>query len=346
MKNLLVIAGIVSSIAVSFAQDVHFSQFDRNPVYLNPGLTGVMEGGARAAGHYNSQWSVLGNGFSTFSFSFDMPLLKSNNGAYLGVGINMLRDQAGDSKYGFINGGVNISGILPISKTSSLSLGVRTSFVQRSMISDDLQWDNQFVQGSGYDPNIAGENINIGNFTYFDIASGINYHFNNNVKGVASQSGLMFDVGLAVSHLTQPELLFHGSNDRLPMKYTAYAIGQIDIPNAKYFVKPSALYQRQSNQQELVVGAYFGYKLVEDTKYTGFVRKSSLAFGLQYRVGDAIIPGIMYEFADFSIQASYDVNLSGLNTYTRSKGGFEITLIYCDAQYNLFGGSGKHKSFM
>ncbi len=345
MKRYLTILVFLLGSAMSFGQDLHFSQFNRNPVYLNPALVGQMDGYGRVALHYNTQWSVLGEAYDTYGASVDLPLLKNNHGAYLGLGINFLRDKAGDSEFGFVNGGLGLSGILPIDDRSEISVGVKTAFVQRSMTTGNLQWDSQF-NGSSYDPNIAGEGVSIPSFTYFDLGSGINYHFSNQSSTLSSNNSMTFDVGFAYSHITKPEMNFKGSGDRLPAKMAFYAHGNVGISNSRYFLTPAVLFQKQAKQRELVFGTYIGYKIVEDTKYTGFLRKSSIAFGAKYRLGDAIVPGIMYEIADFSLEVSYDINLPNLSAYTNGRGGFEISLVFTDAQGSLFGNSKMHKSFM
>ena len=117
MKKRMTIWISIFVVLSGSAQDVHFSQYDRNPANLNPGLVGQMDGWMRASMHYNSQWSALGNPYKTTSFSIDMPFFKARRGAYLGGGINVIRDKAGDSEYGFTNIGATVSGILPIGET-------------------------------------------------------------------------------------------------------------------------------------------------------------------------------------------------------------------------------------
>src|SRR5690606_18336669 len=112
---------------------------------------------------------------------------------------------------------------------------------------------------------------------------------------------------------------------------------EIGIYSTKYFVSPQAMYSIQSKQPELIVGGYFGYRLVEDSRATGFIRRSSVGMGLLYRFKDAFIPAMKYEIADFVCQVSYDVNTSGLSPFTAGRGGFEISISYVDHLGNVFG---------
>ncbi|MBK6890216.1 MAG: type IX secretion system membrane protein PorP/SprF [Sphingobacteriales bacterium] len=56
------------------AQDTHFSQNFANPIFLNPGITGIINGDTRVVGIYRSQWGSLvpENPFKTYLVSADM----------------------------------------------------------------------------------------------------------------------------------------------------------------------------------------------------------------------------------------------------------------------------------
>jgi len=68
--------------------------------------------------------------------------------------------------------------------------------------------------------------------------------------------------------------------------------------------------------------------LTEESKYTGFIKESAISFGGHIRVGDAFIPSVLLEIANFGLGISYDVNISGLKKVSYGKGGFEISLRY------------------
>jgi len=70
------------------------------------------------------------------------------------------------------------------------------------------------------------------------------------------------------------------------------------------------------------------YLLRPQSKYTGFIKETAILFGGHYRTGDAFIPSVMIEMANYAIGISYDVNISSLKTVSSGKGGVEIVLRY------------------
>jgi hypothetical protein len=52
----------------------------------------------------------------------------------------------------------------------------------------------------------------------------------------------------------------------------------------------------------------------------------------------------MFEFGDWAIGVSYDINLSSLTPYSQSRGGMEISLRFRDINGALFGGSTQYRS--
>ena len=342
MIRNVIISTLILTCFNGYAQDVHFSQFDRNPLFLNPALTGQMDGWMRSSLQHRSQWTVLGASYKTTSFSFDTPLMKGRRGAYMGLGLNVLRDEAGDSKFGFTNVGLNTSAILPIGAQSELSLGIRVAFVQRTMSAANLQWDSQF-DGLGFNGGLPGEGLAGQSFAYLDYNTGLNLHIETENSTISSNDGLVLDIGGSYNHLTQPAIHFNGG-DILPARIMVYGIGLVGIYSTRYFVRPQVLYAMQRRQKEIVFGGLFGYKLMEDSRTTGFVRRSSISMGLLYRLQDALIPTFNYEIADFTLQVSYDINSSRLTPYTSGRGGLEISLSYVDHLGSLFGKRGGRPS--
>jgi len=82
------------------AQDPRFAQFYTAPDQLNPALTGVYDGQFRFIANYRDQWASVLNDvpFRTLSTHLDGKISIGRND-YLSIGVNGLRDIAGDSKY-------------------------------------------------------------------------------------------------------------------------------------------------------------------------------------------------------------------------------------------------------
>ena len=74
-KYLFVIAIFISSL--TFGQDVHFSQLQETPLWLNPANAGFMNGYFRAIANYRNQWATMGNAYQTMAVSVDASTLKT-----------------------------------------------------------------------------------------------------------------------------------------------------------------------------------------------------------------------------------------------------------------------------
>jgi hypothetical protein len=66
--------------------------------------------------------------------------------------------------------------------------------------------------------------------------------------------------------------------------------------------------------------------LQEASKYTKNKKPAAFSIGGYYRMEDAFIAVAKFEYSNYSIGFSYDVNLSKLRTVSKARGGFEISL--------------------
>ena len=57
MKKIYFTFLLVMICALTFAQDVHFSQLSNSPLAINPAYTGLFDGYQRAIINYRSQWT-------------------------------------------------------------------------------------------------------------------------------------------------------------------------------------------------------------------------------------------------------------------------------------------------
>ncbi|MFH1319390.1 MAG: type IX secretion system membrane protein PorP/SprF, partial [Bacteroidota bacterium] len=88
------------------------------------------------------------------------------------------------------------------------------------------------------------------------------------------------------------------------------------------------LFLMQGPSTEIDLGCMVRYTLREESRYTGLLKETAILIGGYFRVGDAVIPSVMFEIANFAIGVSYDVNISGLKSVSTGRGGAEISLRY------------------
>lgn len=338
MKKIVLAISVLASLTVK-AQDIHFSQYFESPLNLSPALAGTDYSSARANLNYRNQWSAFGKPYQTMAASFDMGLFKSSSrNSFLGAGLSVFQDKAGTAGLAKFNAAGSLSGVLQVSKASYFSVGIQGSYNQISVNTADIKWDAQF-QNNSYNASIASGEVNGSQKTnLFDLGAGIAFVQHGNSSNLSSSDDFSMTIGAGAYHLNRPNQAFQGS-DRMNMRYNGFAKFSFGVPNSNLAIQPHIAYWKQGNLQEINAGAMFRYILKPESQHTGFERGMALSFGGFYRVNDALYPMMAFEYGDYSIGISYDVNLSSLTPYSQSRGGFEISLRYRDLNGLVFGSS-------
>ncbi len=330
IKHYISFVVVIVMANITFAQDVHFSQFVQTPQLINPGAAGSFIGTFRGILNYKTQWGVFGSPYKTYAASFDLPVAKGNGKkAYLGLGGNFYKDVAGDANFGNFLGGFSVAGILPITEYHHFSAGIHIGFGQYSAQISNLTWGNQF-NGEKFDTQInSNEVLSLNSKLYADFGAGLFYEFKNTTHFFLGSELKSFNIGIAAYHINQPKQDFLGiKEDALKMKFIGQFSGTFDITNSKVALVPSMFYAKQFKFQEITAGLLVKLRFGEETKYSGLFKQTAFYFGAHYRVKDAIIPQVYLEFSDYMVGISYDYNNSSMSDVTHGNGGFEISLKY------------------
>lgn len=337
MKKLFATVLLFSCVSAMRAQDIHFSQFNENPLHLNPANTGLFDGLFRVNLNYRSQWAVMGHPYTTMAAAFDMPLMYAKNRSYLGVGAFLYRDVAGDSKFGTVQGLVSVSGIVPLNDYNKLSVGIQGGYSQRSATISGLQWESQYVNGA-YDPTaLSNENNTLASFPFMDFSAGAAYQYRSVAGNLVGKDVFEFVAGAAAFHLNKPTMEFHaGGSDRMDMRYVVHAQVRYDVPDTRWSIRPSGYYMAQGPAKEVLIGGLVRYRIKNGTKVTNFFSESGIGLGAHYRMKDAIIPQLYYDLGDFFIGLSYDLNISKYSQVSKMNGGYEITIRYANLNGALY----------
>ena len=114
------------------SQDIHFSQYLQAPLLINPATAGMSVGKHRANLNYKSQWNALGSLYKTMAASYDTRILNSDNakGGYLGVGVSVFNDKAGDANMAHLQGNLALSAVVKIKEFNTLSIALQGGFCQ------------------------------------------------------------------------------------------------------------------------------------------------------------------------------------------------------------------------
>jgi type IX secretion system PorP/SprF family membrane protein len=328
MKKLLLCLGAAFALTnTTNAQDVHFSQYFTSPMTLNPGLTGLTRSDFRLAGNYRQQWnSINGTPYTTATASYDMACLRGQfrNGDYLGFGVMAMYDKAGTAALQNITFGLSgaYHKAFGVDKQHTISLGVQATLVQKSIDRAKLVFgDDWDARDQSFKINQSADHSKLTNndLTYPDFALGLIY------SGRLSEHATIFG-GASMYHLTRPVESFMGGKQKLYRRTAMYLGTQLDMNDRSVFYG-SAIAQFQGPNSTIMAGGAFGIVMNPgyDKEYS---RASILYLGSWYRLNDAVIPYIGFEWSKMQLGVSYDVNMSKLQPATNGNGALELSLIF------------------
>jgi type IX secretion system PorP/SprF family membrane protein len=305
-----------------FSQDEYLTQFYQNEGLINPSMTGGSNGQLHLRANTKQQWNSIAKPYKTSVFIIDKSTMANDN-LSIGIGLILMADKAGNSNLKTKNVAANISVKIKTSVKNMLAAGVQVGWVQKNISLDGLSWDAQY-NGKFYDASLStNEMSNTAPLNSIRLAGGLSYITNINRYN-------KFKLGVSGYHLTQNINSFYGNNaDKLYSRYNLFASGELVIENTNTSFLPSLLLQIQGPNLMLVGGILISYRIGLDSRNTRINKSSAFMWGVHYRVGDAIIPSVHYEYRrKFKFGLSYDINLSKLTAASYVRGGFELSLNY------------------
>lgn len=319
IKKFLYVLFVFDAIG-AIGQDVQYSQYYANPLYLNPAFTGAINN-HRVAINHRLQWPDLPKAFTNYSVSYDYNAAELNSG--FGLLINV--DRAGSANLSNTSAAFNYSYTISFRDEWIIKPAVSLGFVSRTIDFNKLVFGDQIdfgVDGApSQDPSIGS----IENNNYMDVGSGLLIY------------NKRFWAGFSGFHLNEPNNSLIGGASKVPAKYTIHGGARFQLGNPdfkdikKASVAPSFIYKRQGDYEQLDVGASFHY--------------SPVMLGLFYRGmpwietvpnrgnHEAVILVFGVDFQNLQFGYSFDSNISKLSA--ESGGAHEISLIYLfDIQRN------------
>lgn len=328
---LVVCFALLGSVTLS-AQDIHFSQFYLSPLNLNPAMTGVMNCNVRLVANYRNQWSSVlkANAYNTYSVSYDQRIPVGRYD-FFGVGGTFWGDKAGESEFATLQGRLSLSYSKKMggyrSKAHYLVFGADAGITQRSVDFQNLRWGTQHDGQGRVDPTLPSleDNLDIDNFIFADISAGVLWFT------VLDKDNNLY-IGGAYHHLNRANQSFNDAEfEALYSKFTIHAGGEFMMTDRLGLV-PGVITLFQGPSFELNTGTSLKFLL-------GGNKRNSQAFqiGAWMRISnhfqksvtaDALILSTRFDYNDFSVGFSYDVNVSSLRPASNSNGAFEFALTY------------------
>ncbi len=315
-----------------WAQDIHFSQFYMAPLDLNPALTGVMNCKMRFSANMRTQWWPIlqGDAYNTVMISYDQKVPVGRYD-YFGFGGNLWRDAAGELNFATIQfrASGSYSKRLGGDRHTAhyLVFGINGGLAQRSIDFQNARWGSQHDGKGGWNPNAPPEpldGINT-NFLFTDLSVGALWYsiFNGGQES--------FYLGVAMSHLDQANVSFYRTEVApLYSKLTVHAGGEIRMNRSTSLV-PGIVYFDQGPSWEVNGGTNVRF-ILSDRKWD----KQSFDVGVWARVSngqdnptfDAIILTGRFDFNNYGVGFSYDINTSSLRKANAANNAVELSLVY------------------
>jgi type IX secretion system PorP/SprF family membrane protein len=287
------------------AQDVYFSQFFLNPVYMNPSYAGTMKV-PRAGVQYRNQWPSMNKAYTTYFASYDTYLPKITSG----VGLLIFNDVQGN--------------------------GIYTESSFKFVYSKEIKLSRDWTM---YGSLSAGAQINSLNFSRLIFSDGLDPIYGNHQPTAETEpdsnnrifpdfgAGILvfndkYFLGLASDHLSEPDQsIYSGYSQILPRKYTFHM--EVNLPwfkpghLRKYCTfNPNVIIQSQGNEHNVTMGLYAnrrGFSLGLWGRQTTL--KSSDAIVMVGFIGKLLKTAV-----------TYDTSIHGVGL--QSHGAFEISISY------------------
>ena len=285
-------------------QDVFFSQFFNNILYLNPAYAGSAHQ-ARISAAYRNQMPALGSPYVTYNASYDQPV-KALQG---GLGINIMNDAQGPA-LNRMSADAIYSYFLAVSPDFVINAGFQASYTHRFLktagmiLPDGLDATGIYI---GHSEPIADMSKG-----YPDFAVGF-VMYNRIAYG-----------GVSMHHLTKPNTSYSKTyHQPLPRKLTVHAGVILSIYEKKLGrealkLNPNLVYLHQGGFRQ----ANYGLNVIYNYLYAGLWFRHSASFAL-----NAFSVHFGYEHDFFRIGYSYDFNVMDPWRTMRNMGAHEVTFL-------------------
>jgi len=307
MKRLLVIV-LLFKLGEVQSQDVQYSQFYANPLYLNPALTGST-GLTRLGVNFRNQWPALDQSFIAYSAYADHFIEKYQSG--IGVSISGAKESYTQSQSFEI--GLLYSYRLRLGESRFIHAGLQGSFIGRDALFDEVILGTQLDIDRGKIIGSPGDGFKGGSrLRDIDLHTGLLYYDSK------------FWLGVSAFHLLSPEISYLEVNgNKLPIKYSLQGGVKFDMAPGDindYFnntdqdrsLSFAFNYKSQGQFSQLDIGAEFYFEpLVLGVWYRGLPTKYSLPNNesiislLGVRLDNGIELGYSFDFSISKLGQKY-----------------------------------------
>jgi type IX secretion system PorP/SprF family membrane protein len=295
--------------------DPHFTQNYTFPMYINPAMAGGSDGDYRASGVYRTQWGSITDPYRTTGLSFDTRTNKN-----IALGIQIENQSAGDGGFNYLNASASFAytGVkFGKENNQRLVFAMQVGVLNRRVDESKFKWGEQWNPITGYNANNpTSENFAATSATTPDIGAGVLYY------DASSDKKTNLFGGFSVYHLNKPKdpIIATESTvlNTIPMRFVIHGGICFNISERTRII-PHALFMQQGTAREEMIGTYAQVNVNEETDFM---------IGAYYRFNDAIAPYVGFDYKNFIVGLSYDVNASNLGSMASHVSSFELSLSY------------------
>lgn len=298
---------------LAYAQDIHFSHVNRQPIYQNPANSGLFDGDFRFTANYKDQWRQVSVPFSTVAIAMDSKWKQRG----LNYSILFFHDQVGDGKFQTMElmGALGKTIQLDADSVHTISAAIQIGLNYRQLDDTKFYYDNQF-NGVYFDPTLpSNELLNNVSKSNLNTSAGLVYQWNKSKDEKLT-------AGLSAHNLNRPDQSFYGAPLQRDVRLSLFGIYDYRI-NYDLAVIPGLSFNLQGKYRELLPGAQVRYYL---TDRLGEYR--TVDGGIWFRSRDAIIVRVGVAINNWSVAMSYDTNISKLIPASNARGGLELSAHY------------------
>ncbi|MFK7905164.1 MAG: PorP/SprF family type IX secretion system membrane protein [Chitinophagales bacterium] len=302
------------------AQSIHFSQFNNQPLLLNPSLTGSEAGEYRAALTYRNQWQSIPADYSTLIASFDRSLgTCANEDSYLGIGGMVYHESFGDGALKESSAAISFAYHRQMDEVLKVSFGGQVGYTNKKIDFSNITFPGQ-IQDFQINPNLPSSDFLVleDNFNYFNAKLGV-----STIISLGELSQL--EIGGSYNHIFEPDQTFlspAGEANELKGLWVAHVGGEFGV-SERISLNPSFLHMAKGSSRLNIGGASMAYY------FNGSQEESnSISVGSWYRFDDAVIFTLGANIGRITTNVSYDLTVSDLEEATNGRGAFEVSVIY------------------
>lgn len=318
-EKLFLTIGFSLIICTGLAQDIQYSQYYANPLYLNPAFAGASPAHRLVLNH-RIQWPNLPKAFSNSSLSYDANVKGLNSG--FGVLINA--DKAGSANLRSTALSFNYSYNVSFKNKWVFKPGIAFGIVSRDIDYQNLLFGDQIDFNISGAPSMDPDATLIQGSSYLDFGAG----------------GLLYNkqywIGASVFHLNQPNNSLLNEETILERRITVHAGARFRLDNPVFRLKnrgsryptaaPGFVYKRQGEFQQLDVGSSFSYQpFTIGLWYRGLPFFKTLPTQTSH---DALVIVFDLEYENFQFGYSFDMTISGLGANTGGAHEFSLQYIF------------------